>query len=76
MADIENRMVVDSEWPEVGIEIREKISGAGYKELGTGIFVAEEDALRYAIERVLQDEALKQELVEWFYSGNWTIEEK
>jgi len=47
---------------------------AGYEEIGTGIFVAEEDAYDYAMERISLDEAEKKEFVEWFYSGNWIKE--
>lgn len=72
MRDIENRMVVDSEWRRIGpAEEDEKLNGPGYEEIGTGIFVPEEDAYKYALERVSLDEELKQEFVEWFYSGNW-----
>lgn len=78
MERIENRMVVDSLWEhieKVTGESREKLRGSGYEEIGTGIFVPEEDAYRYALERISLDEDLKQEFVEWFYSGNWIKEE-
>ena len=76
MNELENRMVVDSEWAridpqEVGIKLR----GPGYEEIGTGIFVAEEDSFDYAMERICLDDDLKQEFVEWFYSGNWIKED-
>lgn len=71
---IENRMVVNSQWPETSPEIKEKLNSVGYKEMGTEIFVPEEDAYDYALERISQDEDLKQEFVEWFYSGNWVKE--
>lgn len=52
---------------------------SGYKDMETGIFVSEEDAYDYAMERVSQDEDLEQEfketVVEWFYSGNWIKED-
>ena len=76
---IENKMVLNHLWESleksVPDEITEKPNGAGYEEIGTGIFVPEEDAYEYALERISQDEELKQELVEWFYSGNWVKEE-
>lgn len=73
---IENRMVVDSEWTwNESIEIKERLTGGGYKEIGTMIYVPEEDAYDYALEKISQDEELKQEFVEWFYSGNWVKEE-
>lgn len=60
-------------------EIGEKLNGPGYKEMKTGIFVPEEDAYDYVLERISQDNDLKQEfkemLVEWFYSGNWVYED-
>lgn len=74
---IENRMVVDSEWRqnETMEETKEKINGPGWEENGSGIFVPEEDAYEYALERVSQDEHLKKEFVDWFYSGNWIKED-
>lgn len=73
--ELENRMVVDAAWAalERQPEIEEKLQGAGHEEIGTGIFVPKEDAYDYALERVSQDEDLKQEFVEWFYSGNWIM---
>ena len=47
---------------------------AGYEEIGTGIFVPEEDAFEYALEQISLDEEEKQDFVEWFYSGNWIKE--
>lgn len=54
--------------------IEDNLSRAGYEEIGTGIFVPEEDAYKYAMERISWDEDLKSEFVEWFYSGNWVYE--
>ncbi len=75
MEMLENRMVVDSEWflLEKGLSqpAEVKLNGSGYEEIGTGIFVSEEDAYQYALERIGQSEELKKELVEWFYSGSW-----
>ncbi len=73
---IENQMVIDSEWEwNVPAESKEKLGGAGYKGISTGIFVPKEDAYEYALERISLDEELKQEFVEWFYSGNWIKED-
>ncbi len=72
MNQIENRMVNESVWNEPP-EVKEKLNGTGYKEIGTGLFVAEEDAYEYALERISQDEEEKKEFVEWFYS-NWVKE--
>lgn len=55
------------------------LDGPGFEEIGTGIFVPEEDAYQYAMERISQDEDLQKEfketVVEWFYSGNWIKED-
>lgn len=51
-----------------------KLNSAGYEEVRTGIFVLEEDAYEYALEKISQDEDLQKEFVEWFYSGNWVKE--
>ena len=79
MPEIENRMVVDFEWKILEKknieEYREKLNGHGYEEMGTGIFVPEEDAYQYAMERIALDEDLQREFVEWFYSGNWIKED-
>ncbi|MDE5909828.1 MAG: hypothetical protein K2H52_13955 [Lachnospiraceae bacterium] len=73
---IENRMVVDSEWDwNAPVEVKEKLRGTGYKEIGTGIFVPDEDAYDYALERISQDGDMKQEFVKWFYSGDWVKED-
>ncbi len=77
MEMIENRMVNDLVWRRLEKEsdVRERSSGPGWREIGTGIFVPEKEAFEYALEIVLQDEeGLKQEFVEWFYSGNWIKE--
>lgn len=61
------------------LDVKEKLNSAGYKEMGTGIFVPKEDAYEYAMERISMDEELQREfketVVEWFYSGNWIEEE-
>lgn len=75
MEQVENRMVVEWQWPDAPQKVSEKLNGPGCAEIGSGIFVPEEDAYEYALERVSQDEDLKQEFVEWFYSGNWIKED-
>ena len=72
---IENRMIVNWQWPEPLPEIEEKSNGPGYKKMGTRIFVPEEDAFEYALERISQDENEKREFIDWFYSGNWVKED-
>lgn len=74
---IENRMVRDSVWEsqEKPCEVKEKLNGSGYSEIGTGNFVPEEDAFDYALERLMDsEEEFKNEFVDWFYSGNWIRE--
>ena len=53
----------------------QKLREPGYLEMGTGLFVPEEEAFDYAMKKIPLDEDLKQELVEWFYSGNWKKED-
>ena len=78
MQELENRMVVDAEWrlleSHIPDETMQKLNGAGYEEIGSGIFVPEKDAYAYAMERISLDKDLQKELVEWFYSGNWIKE--
>lgn len=77
MERIENHVVRDSVWKnfEKPCEVTEKLNGPGYLEIGTGNFVPEEDAFKYALERLLSStEELKNEFVEWFYSGSWIKE--
>lgn len=80
MRQIENPMVVDALWADAGQpEIKEKLNGAGYQEIGTGRFVADEDAFRFAMEQVengsVEEEEFKALVVEWFYFGNWVHKE-
>ena len=79
---IENRMVVDSEWEFNALqEIREKLRSKGFHEVGTGNFVPESEAYEYALERCLNGteediKEFKEMLVDWFYSdGKWRKEE-
>lgn len=80
---IENRMVVDSEWEalerSVPEEVKEVLREPGYREIGTGNFVLESLAYQYAFERCLngteeEKKEFREMLVEWFYSGNWIKE--
>lgn len=79
---IENRMVVDSEWERhIPAEVKKALSEHGYHEEGTNVFVPDSQAYEYALERCLygsEDDIkeFKTMLVEWFYSGgNWRREE-
>lgn len=77
MERIENHVVKDSVWKnfEKPSEVTEKLNGPGYLEIGSGNFVPEEDAFEYALEKLLSStEELKNEFVEWFYSGSWIKE--
>ena len=88
---VENRMVVDSEWPNLQKRMvvhgnLGKTKGPGYEEIGTGVFVLEEDAFDYAMKQCVEEvteglgkikwtEEFKYMVVEWFYSGNWVHED-
>lgn len=81
---IENRMVIDSEWESLEKNIPEIMKGslaeAGYREMGTDNFVPESLAYQYAFERCINGTAeekkeFEEMLVDWFYSGNWVKEE-
>lgn len=77
---IENRMVVDSEWPQFPEDVKEILKEKGYIELGTENFVPEAEAYEYALYRCLhgheeEQKEFKEMLVEWFFSGNWIKEE-
>lgn len=85
---IENRMVVDCQWPMVRGDAGSvnKLNGPGFVKMGTGIFVSEEDAFCYALEQCcvsyvefLHDiewtQEFKDMLVEWFFSGDWIKED-
>lgn len=62
--------------PEESELIEEKLNGPGYVEIGTSVFVPEEDAFDYALERVSHGTAQeRREFVDWFYLRNWTKEE-
>lgn len=86
MERIENRMAVGSRWGwNVPAEVGEKLRAPGYREMGTGVFVPEEDAFGYALEHCFEmvpagiellkwTQEFKEMLVEWFYSGNWVKE--
>lgn len=62
------------------------MSDAGYRDIFSGTFVADEDAFDYALEQCLEDvpagirelkwtQEFREMLVEWFYSGNWIKED-
>lgn len=75
---VENRMVVDSEWEvlETTKDMENKLNGVGFREIRSGIFVPEENAYDYAIERIIHGSfEEKREFIEWFYSDNWVREE-
>lgn len=74
---IENRMVVDSEWKDIEKhQEEEKQVIHGYEDISSNTFVSDAVAFEYAFERCLkgteQDKAeFREFLVDWFYSGNW-----
>lgn len=76
---IENRMVVDSEWTVVNC-MDNVMQEKGWHNFSTNEFVSEKDAYEYALDEVLNgDESTQKEfkemLVEWFFSGDWRREE-
>ena len=78
MEQIENRMVVPTEWNET-ISVEEVLKESGYHELGTNLFVPESFAYEYALDHCLhgteeEQNEFKAMLVEWFFSGNWIKE--
>lgn len=57
-------------------EVDEILEQEGYHEIGTNVFVSDEDAYEYAFDRCMngteeEQKEFKEMLVEWFYSGNW-----
>lgn len=79
---VENRMVIDSEWEwpenEEAVEASTQ-KEEGYHEIGTGVFVPDEDAYKYALERCVngteeEQKEFREMLVEWYFSGNWIRE--
>lgn len=78
MEQIENRMVVESEWINQK-EVDEILKEHGYHSITENIFVPESESYQYALERCLNGteediKEFKDMLVEWFYSGNWIKE--
>ena len=83
MSRLENRMVIDAEWhPFVECDAKTAETGCtepGYTDPTTGVFVPEELAFEYALERCLHGteddkKEFKEMLTEWFYSS-WLKEE-
>ncbi len=82
---VENSMVVDGWWDEVEYGVKrgacpepepEGPGERGWVEMGTGLFIPEEDAFGYAIRKLQAGtEEEKQEFVEFFYSGNYIYQE-
>lgn len=79
---VDNILVNDLYWADVekrNASVEEVLSQKGYHELGTNVFVPEEDAYEYAFDRCMngteeEQKEFKEMLVEWFYSGNWVKE--
>lgn len=78
---LENRMVVDAQWTwREQKTVEEVVKEKGYHEMGTNVFVPEDEAYEYALDRCLNgpeedQKEFKEMLVEWFYSGNWKKED-
>lgn len=82
MCEVDNIMTNDAHWSVLekrNTSVEEVLSQKGYHELGTNVFVPEEDAYEYAFDRCMngteeEQKEFKEMLVEWFYSGNWVRE--
>lgn len=78
---IENKTVDDSQWRwQEQKPVEEVLKETGYHEMGTNLFVPEDEAYEYALDRCLNgseedQKEFKTMLVEWFYSGNWIKED-
>ena len=79
---VDNILVNDAYWADVEKRkesVEKVLSQNGYHELGTNVFVPEEDVYEYALDRCMngteeEQKEFKEMLVEWFYSGNWVKE--
>ena len=77
----DNIMVNDAYWAHLEKEkpIEEVLKQKGFHEMGTNVFVPEDEAFEYAFDRCMngteeEQKEFKLMLVEWFYSGNWVKE--
>lgn len=75
MEQIENRMVVDSQWEFLEKQEPEVLKESGYHKYGKAIFVPDKEAYEYALDQCLygaeeEQAEFKKMLVEWYYSGN------
>lgn len=78
--NIENKMVVDSEWKHMETTAQEIVSEKGFHKFGTNVFVPEKDAYEYALGCCIngteeEQKEFKEMLVEWFFSGDWIRED-
>lgn len=84
---LENRMVVDWQWPDAPAEVVEKLNGAGYRDIKSGTFIPEEDAFEYAMEHcatvvppgfyeIEWAKEFREMVVEWYFSGGWYCKEE
>lgn len=77
---VDNILTNDAYWRDMEKRtVEEVVSQKGYHEMGTNLFVPEEDAYEYALDRCMNgpeedQKEFKAMLVEWFYSGNWVKE--
>lgn len=80
---VENLMVNDDHWAwqEKEMAVEKVVSRKGYHEVGTNMFVPEDEAYAYALAICMhgtekERKEFSEMLVEWFYSGgNWRREE-
>ena len=82
MAEVDNILVNDAYWRDFekrNASVEKVLSQKGYHELGTNVFVPEDEAYEYAFDQCMNgseelQKEFKEMLVEWFYSGNWVKE--
>ncbi len=49
----------------------ESLNGPGYEEIGTGVFVPDESAYQFALERISMNAEEQKEFIDWYFSGNF-----
>ena len=50
---------------------------SGYKSMKGNLFVSDEEAFAYAMMEIPKGgQSLREEFVDWFFSGDWVREEK
>ena len=81
MEQVENRMVVDSEWEFLESQkVETSLTEKGYHNYKTNEFVTDDEAYEYALDNCLNGletdkKEFREMLVEWYFSGgDWRRE--